>query len=178
MNASYEWAGHRYGVRNPVARVAVKVGPPGHEVDAYQASPKAGRDRDVKWRDPRGYRRWRDVGLRGLDVSGRELASWRGHCPQRDCAFVDGLYGTGLRLTEWASVLELESPASGVDRGFVTGQLSAVCAKGDVQHKYWMPRSVLSGVQAYGEGERAAAVRRAQSAGRYERVTDRNAPDS
>jgi site-specific recombinase XerD len=173
ITAFYEWARHRYGVRNPVARVAVKAGPPGHEVDAYQAAPKAGRDRNVKWLDPGGYRRWRDVGLRGLDVSGRELASWRGHCPQRDCAFVDGLYGTGLRLTEWASVLELELQSSGGDRAFVTSQLSAACAKGGVRRKYWVPRAVLSGVQAYGEGERAAAVRRAQSAGRYERVTDR-----
>jgi hypothetical protein len=81
ISTFYDWAGHRYGVRNPVARVAVKAGPPGHEVDAYQAAPKAGRDRDVKWLDPGGYRRWRDVGLRGwirLDVNSR-----RGAAPAR-----------------------------------------------------------------------------------------------
>jgi site-specific recombinase XerD len=173
INAFYEWAKRRYDVKNPVERIAIRVGPDRRPVDAYRAAPRMGRDRDVKWLDPGGYGRWRDIGLRGLDPSGREMASWRGLCPQRDCAFVDGLYGTGLRLTEWASVLQLELPYDAPGRGFMTAQLAAACAKGGVRRKYWMPRPVLSAVLAYGEGERAATVRRAQAAGRYERVTDR-----
>lgn len=173
INAFYEWAERRYEVKNPVERIEIRVGPERRPVDAYRAAPRVGRDRDVKWLDPGGYARWRDVGLRGLDLSGREAEAWRGRCPQRDCGFVDGLYGTGLRLTEWASVLQLELPFDDPDRGFMTAQVAATCAKGGVRRKYWMPRPVLSAVLAYGEGERAAAVRRAQAVGRYERVTDR-----
>lgn len=169
INAFYEWAAPRFSVVNPVVRVSVPVGS-GRVVDTYQASPRLVRDRDVKWLDPGGYGRWRDVGLRGLDVAGRELATWRGHCPQRDCAFVDGLYGTGLRLTEWASVLQLELPFDDPSRGFMTSRLSAACAKGGAGRKYWMPRRVLTDVLAYVQGERAAAVRRAQRAQRYGRV--------
>ncbi len=173
ISAFYEWAESRYHVENPVERISVRVGPDQPPVDAYRAAPRTGRDRDVKWLDPGGYARWRDVGLRGLDLSGREARSWRGHCPQRDCSFVDGLYGTGLRLTEWASLLQIELPYDDPSRGFMTAQLAAACAKGGVRRKYWMPRPVLSAALAYGEGERAAAVRRAQAAGRYERVADR-----
>jgi hypothetical protein len=159
--------------RPRVLQVSVRVGPHGRSVDAYRAAPRLGRDRDVKWMDPGGYRRWRDIGLRGLDRAGREVASWRARCPQRDCAFADGLYGTGLRLSEWASLLHVELPFDDPDRGFVAGQLSAACAKGGAGRKYWMPRSVLTDVLAYVEGERAASIRRAQAAGRYQQVSER-----
>ena len=76
-------------------------------------------------------------------------------------------------MTEWASLLQIELPYDDPSRGFMTAQLAAACAKGGVRRKYWMPRPVLSAALAYGEGERAAAVRRAQAAGRYERVADR-----
>lgn len=95
INAFYEWAEPRFSVVNPVVRVSVPVGS-GRVVDAYQAGPRLVRDRDVKWLDPGGYRRWRDTGLRGLDVDGRELAAWRGRCPQRDCAFADGFVRHGV----------------------------------------------------------------------------------
>ncbi|UZI33416.1 hypothetical protein [Streptomyces sp. VB1] len=85
-------------------------------------------------------------------------------------AFVDGLYGTGLRLGEWASVLRLELPADDEDRTYYTCRLAAACAKGGRGRRFWMPRRVLADVLAYEEGERAAAVRRAQRAGRYERL--------
>jgi site-specific recombinase XerD len=173
INAFYEWAERRYGVMNPVERVAVPVAGGRRQVDSYRAAPRVGRDRDVKWLDPGGFTRWRDVGLCGLDLSGRELSWWRGRSPQRDCAFVGGLYGTGLRLTEWASMLVLELPFDASDRAFVTGQLAAACAKGGVRRKYWMPYPALSAVLSYGEGERAAAVRRAQAVGRYDGVADR-----
>jgi hypothetical protein len=66
-----------------------------------EAAPKAVRDRDVKWFDPAGYARYRDVGVMGLTVDGEEDRSFRGRNSQRDGAFADGLYGAGLRLREW-----------------------------------------------------------------------------
>jgi integrase len=174
ISAFYEWAEHRYGVANPVGRIQIRGGVHGRGVvEGYRAGPRIVRDRDVKWLDPGGYRRWRDVGLRGLDLAGREVALWRGRSPQRDCAFADGLYGTGLRLSEWASLLQIELPLADPARGFFTSRLASACAKGGRGRRYWMPRHVLADVLAYIEGERAAAVRRAQACGRYGRVAER-----
>ncbi|WP_229878010.1 site-specific integrase [Streptomyces humidus] len=169
VNAFYDWAGARYGVRNPVARIARQRGssPVG---GSFAVAPHVVRERDVKWLDPGGYALWRDVGLRGLDRDGREVARWRGRNSQRDCAFADGLYGTGLRLSEWASVLMLELPAESGGRAYATSRLAAACAKGGRGRRYWMPRTVLADALAYCEGERAAAVRRARREGRYERL--------
>ncbi|MFI7405940.1 site-specific integrase [Streptomyces sp. NPDC049541] len=173
VSAFYDWAAARYSVRNPVMRVvrprcSPRAGTAG--AAGFEAAPHVVRDRDVKWLDPGGYAVWRDVGLRGLDREGREVARWRGRNSQRDCAFADALYGTGLRLTEWASVLMLELPGEGYGRGYATGRLAAACAKGGRGRRYWMPRTALADALGYCEGERAAAVRRAQRAGRYERL--------
>jgi integrase len=171
INAFYEWAGPRYGVTNPVRRLEVTGRGPDETVERYAASPHVVRDRDVKWLDPAGYARWRDLGLRGLDLDGAEAEGWRGRNPQRDCAFADGLYGTGLRLHEWATILLAELPEDDPARGYFTRRLAAACAKGVRGRRYWMPRGVLADVLSYCEGERAAAVRRARAEGRYEKLT-------
>lgn len=132
--------------------------------------PVAKRDASVKWLDPAALRRWRDLGLRGRDLSGRRDRSWRGRNEQRDAAFADGLYGTGLRLSEWSSVVLSELPQLQAGRGFYTGELADACAKGGYGHRYWIPHQSLSAVWAYVEGARAAAVRQAQEAGRYEAI--------
>ncbi|MFF9627279.1 hypothetical protein [Streptomyces griseosporeus] len=121
---------------------------------------------------PGGYRRWRDVGLRGLDISGREIGGWRGRNGQRDSAFADGLYGSGLRLSEGGSLLLVELPAD-TGRGYASARLADACAKNRRGRRYWMPRRVVVDWWSYVEGERAAAVRRAQAAGRYTRIPGR-----
>lgn len=132
--------------------------------------PRAKREASVKWLDPAAVTRWRDVGLRGRDLTRRRDRSWRGRNEQRDSAFVDGLYGTGLRLTEWASLVLPELPRPEADRSFYTCALADRCAKGGYGHPYWMPRRVLSAVRAYCEGARARVVREAQNASRYDAV--------
>lgn len=171
VNAFYDWAGTRYGVTNPVSRRHLRAGR-GVGREPFEATPHVVRQRDVKWLDPSGYACWRDVGLRGLDRSGREVPRWRGRNSQRDCAFADGLYGTGLRLAEWSSVLLAELPSDDPTRGYATCWLSSECAKGRRGRRYWMPRAVSAAVMSYCEGERAAVVRRAQQAGRYDRLRD------
>ena len=173
INALYGWAESRYGLANPVARQQLAVSRAGGRVERFEASPHVVRDRDVKWLDPGGYACWRDIGLGGFARGGRELPGWRGRNSQRDCAFADGLYGTGLRLAEWASVLLVELPEDDASRGYYTSRLASACGKGGRGRRFWMPRSVLADVLSYCEGERAAAVRRARTAGRYERVRDR-----
>ncbi|MFE9455088.1 site-specific integrase [Streptomyces sp. NPDC006739] len=170
ISAFYRWAGSRLGVSDPLARQQVPGPDPGTVTESFEAGPHLVRSKDVKWLDPAGYARWVDVGLRGLDLRGREIDGWRGRNSQRDCAFVDGLYGTGLRLSEWASVLRLELPADDETRTYYTCRPAEACAKGGHGRRFWMPRSVLADVLAYEEGERAAAVRRAQRACRYERL--------
>ncbi|WP_433858470.1 site-specific integrase [Streptomyces kronopolitis] len=136
-------------------------------------APAATRQEDVKWLDPSGYRRWVDLGIRGLDLSGRPDKWWRGRNEQRDTAFCDGLYGNGLRVSEWASVVLPELPFYDRRRPYFTCQLADACAKGGYGHEYWTPRSAMKSLLSYCEGPRAAAVRRAQAAGRYERVERR-----
>ncbi|MFF1844219.1 site-specific integrase [Streptomyces sp. NPDC058217] len=154
----YKWVNAQYGVFNPF-----------EDFDP----PRITRTENVKWLDPGGYGRWRDLGLRGMDLTGRSDRWWRGRNEQRDVAFCDGLYGNGLRVSEWASVTLPELPRYDRRRGYYTCELADACAKGGYGHKYWTPRSAMKGVIAYVEGARAAAVRRAQAAGRYERIGDR-----
>lgn len=107
LRSFYRWAAHEFGVSNPVAAV-----------DDFDLRPRGARSRDIKWLDPGGFRRWRDLGLRGIDLSGREDPLWRGRNGSRDVAFVDGLYGSGLRLSEWAGVLLIELPEDDPDRSW------------------------------------------------------------
>jgi site-specific recombinase XerD len=151
----YGWAGPKFGVVDPFVDVD---DPPGQ------------RGADVKWFDPAGYRRWRDLGLGGLGRDGRRDPAWRGRNEQRDTAFADGLFGTGLRLSEFASVVIPELPKRVAGRGYYQCALADRCAKGGYGHRYWMPRTVLAELLSYIEISRAAAVRRAQAHGRYDRL--------
>jgi integrase len=182
LNTFYVWAGARFGVANPVAGAGSRsvrgTGPGGQSWSGEGGArdplrPAGSSRRQVKWMLRKAFEQWRDVGLCGYGFDGRRRAGWRGANEDRDAAFVDGLYGTGLRLTEWASVLDVEIPALGVRR-LEPAWLSAACIKGGGQGRvYRVPRSVLSAVAAYIdplEGSRAAAVGRAQRAGRYERI--------
>ncbi len=159
LRTFYRWASARHGVSDPVAAL-----------DDFDLMPRGPRQKDIKWLDPAGYRRWRDIGLRGLDADGRPDLGWRGRNEQRDAAFADGLYGTGLRLTEWASILLGELPPEQPRRGYSRCWLSDGTAKGGYGHDYWMPRWALDEVLTYIEGARARAVRRAQQAGSYEQL--------
>ncbi len=169
----YRWALDEYGVHNPI-RVRRGRWPrwDGTVSERPIAAPNAVRDRNVKWFDPAGYARYRDVGLLGLTFGGDEDPGFRGRNPQRDSAFAEGLYGTGLRLEEWGSVLLAELPPDSPNQAYATCHLGAATAKGGRGRQYWMPRKTLGEVLDYVDGERATAVRRAQRAGRYELISD------
>jgi site-specific recombinase XerD len=170
----YVWADGEYGVGNPIRmRRSCQRGRRrgGTFTERPETAPKAVRDRDVKWFAPAGYARYRDVGLLGLTVDGDEDPSFRGRNSQRDGAFADGLYGTGLRLREWGSVLLMELPPDDRNREYYTCDLGAATAKGEYGRQYWMSRPALQEALNYVEGERATAVRRAQRVGRYERLS-------
>ncbi len=123
LSTFYGWATHTYGVQSPILSREVQVrGRNGLErVQELAVGPSGIRSQNVKWLDPAGYRRWRDAGLRGFGLDGLEDPRWRGRNEQRDAAFADGLYETGLRLQEWASILDIELPADDPARGYATG---------------------------------------------------------
>lgn len=184
LNSFYSWANLRFGVANPVpsatslARRRLRPGrcwggqPSPEEIGRDGIRPAQARRRQVKWMLRPAFEQWRDVGLRGYGFDGLRRDAWRaGAHEDRDAAFVDGLYGTGLRLTEWASVLDVELP--GTDGGrFGRGWLAAACAKGGmIGRVYRVPAGVLASLASYLdplEGSRRVTIARAQAAGRYE----------
>ncbi|HEV2639031.1 MAG TPA: hypothetical protein VGX23_28055 [Actinocrinis sp.] len=178
LNTFYGWAASRYGAVNPVPTRSLDPAPVGW--DGYgprrdPVRPAGSARRQVKWLLRTAFEQWRDVGLRGYGFDGRRERGWRGFNEDRDAAFVDGLYGTGLRVAEWASVLDVEVPVGDSSGRFPKAWLATACIKGGrAGREYRIPRGVLNAVAAYCdllEGSRAEAVGRARRAGRYERVS-------
>ncbi len=145
---------------------------PGRPQGGLVFQPSTVRGADVKWLSPGAFRLWRNVGIHGMTRDGDERVRWRPRSQSRDASFVDGLYGSGLRLQEWASILTLELRQPTKGRKYTTHDLSDACAKGGLGHRYWMERSALDAVAGYKETERAAAIRRAQDNGLYDRIRD------
>ncbi|WP_344748853.1 hypothetical protein [Kribbella aluminosa] len=178
LNCFYGWAATRCKVVNPVA--TIRTGRrPNRRGGLADGSGLGGRDplrpagatrRQVKWMLRPAFEQWRDIGLRGYGFDGLRRSEWRGYNEDRDTAFVDGLYGTGLRLQEWASILDVEVP-SAVGPRSARLWLSAACIKGGGEGRvYRIPRPALTAVHAYLdplEGSRAEVIRRARRAGRY-----------
>ena len=182
LNTFYTWA-TKYGVMNPVPTVASSSRPSriqagdglfAHRGPRDPLRPAGATRRQVKWILRPAFEQWRDVGLRGYGFDGLRRPGWAGAHEDRDAAFVEGLYGTGLRVAEWASVLDVELPAPGARR-FPQAWLAAACIKGGKQgREYRIPRSVLASIATYSdaiEGSRMEAISRARRKGRYERVT-------
>ncbi|WP_245562829.1 site-specific integrase [Nocardia araoensis] len=170
----YEWAARHGRAENPVRVRAIVRGIDGRAArEVLEGTPAAIRRADVKWLTPEAFRLWRNVGLRGFALDGLPVEAWRGRTEDRDVAFVEGLFGTGLRLGEWSSQLTIELP-SPHEQGLFRGQLSAACAKGSVGRPFWMRRRVAGLVRFYVEdGGRSASIARAQAARRYDSVAGR-----
>lgn len=181
LNSFYAWASSRYGIVNPVPSAATS-----RSIRAGREAGSASRGRDplrpagtarrqVKWMLRPAFEQWRDIGLRGYGFSGLRRPGWRGGAwEDRDAAFVDGLYGTGLRVSEWASLLDVEVPVAAGAR-FAEAWLAAACAKGGGEgRRYRVPAGVVRSLESYldpVEGSRAEAIRRARNAGRYDRLS-------
>ncbi len=149
------WVGNRVAVRDPRARAS-----------AIRAA-------DVKWLSPGAFRLWRDVGIHGKEPGGAEKTRWRPRSQTRDAAFVDGLYRTGLRIQELASICLIELPADGAAKAYATARLAGSCAKGGRSRRYWMGRESLDGMWNYVQTDRAAAILRGLESGLYESLAGR-----
>jgi integrase len=170
----YLWAADCHGVDNPIRIHHSGRALPGRQrAQLLEATPGGIRRADVKWLTPEAFRQWRNLGLRGFTTVGLPDPRWRGRTEDRDVAFVEGLFGTGLRLGEWSSMLTVEVPVSN-GQGLVRGRLAAACAKGAVGRLFWARGPVVQRVRFYmEEGSRRSAVARGQREGRYETFKDR-----
>ncbi|WP_199745494.1 site-specific integrase [Amycolatopsis sp. WAC 04182] len=169
----YVWAAERAAVQNPVRLRAVGAAASRDGSLVLEASPAGVRRADVKWLTPEAFRLWRNIGLRGFTMDGVPAPAWRGRTEDRDVAYAEGLFGTGLRMAEWASVLTIELPDA-AHRGLFRGWLASACAKGSAGRRFWMRQRVIGLTRFYlEEGSRRAAVARAQREGRYEELRDR-----
>ncbi|WP_433611998.1 site-specific integrase [Prescottella agglutinans] len=165
----YDWASMTCsGVTNPIRFRRTRLTVNGDREARMEAAPSGVRRSDVKWLTPSAFRQWRDIGLRGFTVDGLPSPSWSGRVEDRNVAFVDGLFGTGLRCGEWSSVLTIEIPEIAAQPRLQRTWLADACAKRGAGRLYWLPRRVGQAVQFYvREGSRAEVVVRAQREERY-----------
>ena len=162
----YEWQERRGTIsQSPVEVRTVQRGRDVVEVARLQ--PPAGRSVRMTWMTPRAFRQWVDVGLSGYRVNDTYDASWRGGgTAARNIAFAELLWSSGLRLREAATLLLAELPSAESGR-YPKARLSAAVAKGAARD-YWVSQRALTAIRSYAMASRAAAVRRAQEAGRYD----------
>ncbi len=169
----YLWAAEQQGIDNPVRVRAIATSWVAGGHAALESTPSGLRRSDVKWLTPQAFRLWRNLGLRGFAMDGLPRQDWRGVTEDRDVAFVEGLFGTGLRIGEWAAMLAIEVPQPGPE-GLLRSRVASRCAKNGSGRTFWMRRRVSQHVYFYlQEGSRRAAIARAQDAGRYEHIADR-----
>ncbi len=169
----YKWAvAKRYMAASPVAEREV-MGRNGQMVSVPVARAKDARASNVKWLTPRAYRMWRDVGLRGYTPEGRRDPSFRGRNDDRNAAYSDVLFSSGMRRTEGGSLLTIEIPdLVDASRNFYDGKLGKETTKSKRERTFWVSADALRSVETYVRTSRRAAVRRAQAQGRYEAVRD------
>ncbi|MFD8474891.1 tyrosine-type recombinase/integrase [Streptomyces globisporus] len=165
----YEWAMQReYMPVNPVLMRSV-VGRNGEPVLVPRARAKNARTSEVRWLTPRAFRRWVDVGLRGCDADGLAAAGWAGRLADRNAAFADLLFSSGMRLAEGASLLTVEVPHLRLEGGrYYAGRLARAVTKSKRARTFYASSVVVGEIEGYVESSRARVVRRAQAMGRYD----------
>jgi site-specific recombinase XerD len=126
--------------------------------DAFERGAKRS---DVRFVSLEDYRRFRDVGLRGLAPDGMERSGARDRNGLRNALFAELLVVTGLRLEEASSLLASEVCAlrrtSSPDRQ-IWFDLPAGLTKGDRGRAILMPSRLLEQLRVYITVERAHAV--------------------
>lgn len=176
----YKWASVVEKIKPPLRVEHITASSPSRSdfVEAHldmDLDPSGQNISNVRWLTPEAYAQWRDLGLRGfgtdlLPREGMGLAT-----EDRNHAFADGMYGSGCRRQEWASLLTLELPQVDQARRYQRITLGRKVAKGDAAfRKVLVERRDLMRIHAYvDEGSRRDAVRRAQSRGLYDDVPGR-----
>ena len=103
---------------------------------------------------------FRDVGLRGMRPTGGIDPSWRGHSSLRSLAGAEIAVTTGMRVSEFSTLLDAEVTApSGVGSSI----LLEACAKYQKRRRVSIPVSTLRTIDLYRQTERRVLVRRSAS---------------
>jgi len=128
--------------------------------DAYEP---AARKADVSFVTLDDYRRFRDIGLRGLLPDGRTRPGARDRNGIRNALFSDLLVTTGLRLEEASSLFTSDLVFADQRSGRqVWLDLPDAQTKGDRGRQILVPARLLEQVRAYVDVERAHAVAKFQ----------------
>ncbi len=140
-----------------------------------QAYERAAKRSDVKFITIEDYRRFRDVGLKGLAVDAGERPGARDRNGSRNALFADLLITTGLRLEEASSLFAVEIEEAirtnaGRDKQ-VAFRLQAALTKGYKGRTIRIPASLLVRLRSYLEVERANAVGKFRARGGAKRMT-------
>jgi site-specific recombinase XerD len=145
------------------------VGRTGDPALVPAARAKSARTSEVRWLTPRAFRRWVDVGLRGVGADGLPTAGWAGRLADRNAAFAGLLFSSGMRLTEGASLLTVEVPRLQLEGGrYYAGRLARAVTKSKRARTFYASSVVVGEIEGYAESSRARVVRRAQAKGRYD----------
>ena len=165
----FRWATREGRIpQNPVTMRQV-VTTRGEVVASAEARAKDARPEDVHWLTPRTWRLWVDVGLRGHARDGLPAPGWVGRLEDRNVAFVRLLTSSGLRRLEGGSLLTLELPKLRLSGGrYCRGKVAAAVTRSKISRTFYASADAVGDIETYVESSRARAVRRAQTAGRYE----------
>ncbi|MFE1333299.1 integrase [Streptomyces microflavus] len=169
----YKWAtAKKYVAVNPVLMREV-LGRNGEISSVPAQRAKDVRSSNVKWLTPRTYRLWRDVGLRGYTADGRRDPSFRGRNDDRNAAYSDLLFSSGMRLSEGGSLLTFEVPVLvETMKRYFDGRLGKAATKSRRERTFYVAIEDLRSIVTYERTTRRAVVRRAQAKGRYEAMDD------
>lgn len=100
---------------------------------------------------------FRDVGLSGRGPSGALDPSWRGRSALRSRAGAELAITTGMRVSEFSTLLDAELPGAASMGASV---LLEACAKYQKRRRVSVPVSTLRAVDLYRQTERRSIVRR------------------
>lgn len=164
----YGWASaQRLLAVNPVAVKTVR-NRRGDPIETADAWARDVRSSNVHWLTPRAFRLWRDVGLRGYTAEGHRDPSWRGRHDDRNAAYADLLFSSGLRRTEAGSLLTWELPPSAPSQQqYFPGRVAAAVTKSKRARAFYVSAYALREIETYIGTTRRAAIRRAQARDRY-----------
>ncbi|MDX3747100.1 MULTISPECIES: integrase [Streptomyces] len=127
----------------------------------------------VSWLTPRTWALWSDIGLRGHAAGGGAAPGWDARTELRNTSFVQLLLSSGLRRQEGGSLLTFEVPTQRLRSGrYCHGRVAGAVTRSKCGRVFYASVDAVGQVEAYVASERAWAVRRAQAAGRYERLPE------
>ncbi|MFH9568935.1 site-specific integrase [Streptomyces sp. NPDC017454] len=140
----YTWAeGRELLPQNPVAMKEI-LSRDGTTIRVPAGKAKDTKQSNVRWLTPRAWRRWVNVGMRGHSDAGLPNPTWAGRLEDRNAAFADLLYSSGMRLSEGGSLLTFEIPSIRLRGGrYYVGRIAAAVTRSKKARTFYVAVHVL-----------------------------------